>query len=359
MAEQLRIDAEVRERGVQLDLALAPGRVTALVGPNGAGKSTLVQLVDGGVRPSRGTVELGGRVLSGPSRHVPTHRRPIALLQQHPVLFPHLDVLDNVAFGPRSKGSGRAAAHDRARAELEAVGCAELAQRSVRGLSGGQAQRVALARALATDPAVLLLDEPFAALDVNAAASMRRLLSRRLAVSQPPTMVLVTHDPLDVWALASAMVCLQDGQVSAAGAVEDLLGRPRTSFLAELSGINLVRGQVREDRLMVGQLSVHGLWDGPAGRQGDEAMAWFEPSAVALHRQSPGGSPRNAWPVRVTALEPRGATVRVRLDLDDGQPLAADLTAQAVAALGLAPDDRLVAQVKATQVRMQQAWLSA
>ncbi|MEL4358569.1 ATP-binding cassette domain-containing protein, partial [Luteococcus sp. H101] len=240
-APGMRIDVRVPARDVRVDLTIPAGRTTALVGPNGAGKSTLVQLVAGQLRPGAGRVEIDGRLVSGEGLHLPTHRRPIALLQQRPLLFGHLDVLGNVAFGPRARGASRRAARQRAWAELEAVGAEQFAGRRPASLSGGQAQRVALARALATDPSVLLLDEPFAALDVAAAAAMRRVLARRLSGSVRPTTLLVTHDPLDLWALADHLVCLEAGRVAAEGPVAEVLGRPSTGFLAELSGTNLLR----------------------------------------------------------------------------------------------------------------------
>ncbi|MEL4503738.1 ATP-binding cassette domain-containing protein [Luteococcus sp. H138] len=353
----VRINARVAVRDVQVDLAFPAGLTTAVVGPNGAGKTTLVQLVDGRLRPDAGSVALGGMTITDASTHLPTHRRPIALLQQRPLLFPHLDVLDNVAFGPRARGASRRRARERASAELAAVGAEHLAGRRPASLSGGQAQRVALARALATDPAVLLLDEPFVALDVGVAAVMRQLLARRLATPPRPTTLLVTHDPLDLWAVADQLVCLEAGRVTAQGAVAELLGRPTTGFLAELSGTNLIRGRIDGGQLRAEGVVVAGLWDAPVPdaptpARGAWALATFDPSAVSLHRDAPGGSPRNVWPVVVVGIDPRGATARIRLTLPQGGPLAADLTAQSVAALGIAPGKRLYAQVKATQVRL-------
>lgn len=360
ISDGVLVDARVAARDVELTLSLPQGLTTAVVGPNGAGKSTLVQLVVGQLHPDVGRVQLGGEVVFDHSRHLPTHRRPIALLQQRPLLFPHLDVLDNVAFGPRAHGVPKHTARERAHAELAAVGAQELAGRRPGSLSGGQAQRVALARALATDPAVLLLDEPFAALDVGVAAAMRQLLGRRLGGADRPTAILVTHDPLDLWALADRLVCLEAGRVTAAGSVADLLGRPTTGFLAELSGTNLLRGMADGEGVRLGTLHAAGLWgeaDGDTSSPADsagggEVLLTFDPAAVALHRAAPGGSPRNVWPVTVTGIDPRGATVRIRLVLPDGQPLAADLTAQGVAALRVVPGERLIAQVKATQVRL-------
>lgn len=355
MAERVgaRIGAEVTNRDVAVELALPAGTTTALVGPNGAGKSTLVQLLDGQLRPDRGSVSIAEETVSDAYHHVPTHRRPIALLQQRPMLFAHLDVLGNVAFGPRAGGASRRKARERAERELAAVGIADLARRHPTTLSGGQAQRVALARALATDPTLLLLDEPLAALDVASAAAMRRVLATRLTGASRPTVLLVTHDPLDIWALATRLVCLEGGRITAQGPVSDVLARPTTRFLAELCGANLLQGHGDGQVVVIGEETVTGLWEEPDGASVGPTLAVFDPAAVALHCTRPGGSPRNVWPVVVTGLEPRGAIVRVRLAMSGGQVLAADLTAQGVAALDLAPGAALFAQVKASQVQLR------
>lgn len=346
------IRARVARRGVDLSVRLAPGRVTAILGPNGAGKSTLVRLVSGELQPDEGTVRIDGVVVAGPGFIVPPHQRRVAVLAQRPSLFPHLRVLDNVAFGLRARGVRRVAARERAAAELEAVGAGGFASRRTASLSGGEAQRVAVARALAIDPDVVLLDEPLAPADVDTATELRGVLARRLRDSRM-TVGVVTHDPLDVWALADDVVALDHGACVAAGTVEGVLGRPATGFLARLAGVNLINGIVRGTGLSTGADEVAGLWDAAVpAREGRPCFATFPPDAVALFRDVPHGSPRNTWGARIVGLEPRGATVRLAVELSDGQPVSADLTAQGVAALDLAPGDRLFAQVKATQVAL-------
>lgn len=360
MAEYaLELDAAVTARGVALTARVPAGSTTAVVGPNAAGKSTLLQLVAGQLQPDAGHVRLAGQLVSSPARHVPTHRRWVAMLAQRPLLFPHLSVLENVAFGPRARGASRRTAEERARAELEAVDAGALAGRAPRELSGGQAQRVAIARALAIDPAVILLDEPFASLDVSVAAALRTLLGQRL---RGRTALLVTHDALDLWTLADSVLLLQDGRVVDHGPVDALMGRPVTEFLANLGGLNRLAGTAAsaEEVLLPGaggeaaDLHVWGAAEAagppPAGAA---AMALFDPSAVALHVRQPEGSPRNVWPATVIELEPRGALVRVRLRLGGGQLLAADVTARSVAELGLLPGELRWASVKAAQVRVE------
>lgn len=337
-ASPSHVAGRIGARGFEADLTLSAGRTTAVVGPNGAGKSTLLGLVSGLVRADAAAA------------HVPPHRRDVALLTQRPLLFPHLAVLDNVAFGVRARGASRADAAARALAELDAVGATDLAGRRPDQLSGGQQQRVALARALATDPGVLLLDEPLASLDVEAAAALRALLAERL---EGRTVALVTHDPLDLWMLAHDVVVIEAGRVVAHGPLDAVLERPATPFVAELAGTNRLVGTASDpDRVVLADgTTAAGVPDPDAAPlPGRPALALFEPAAVGLHRDAPGGSPRNAWPVEVVGVEPRGALVRVRLALD-GQHLAADVTPRSVVELGLVPGARVFAAVKAAQVR--------
>lgn len=353
MTEPLGIRAHVAARAVDLNLTAPAGLTTAVVGPNGAGKSTLIQLVSGQLRVDAGQVTLGEQTLSRPGLHVPTHHRRVAVLSQRPLLFPHLSALDNVAFGPRARGVPHARARDRAAAELDAVGCAELAGRRPHQLSGGQAQRIALARALAIDPRALLLDEPLAALDAGAAPTIRRLLAERLLGR---TCLVVTHDPLDLWTLASNVVVLERGRVVASGPPEAVLGRPTTDFVARLAGLTVLRGEASgPDRLVSpGGLVVTGMASEDWSERGP-ALATIAPESVGLHPHAPGGSPRNAWTATVSRVEPRGPVVRAHLVLEDGQALTSDVTARAAASLDLAEGATLVASVKATQVTLQPA----
>lgn len=345
------VRADVPARGVRADLAVPAGNVTALVGPNGAGKTTVLHLIAGLVRPIAGRVVIGGREVTGPGRLTPPHRRRVALLTQRPALFPHLDVLANVAFGPRAAGASRSDAHARAVAELDAVGCGPLASRRAHELSGGQAQRVAIARALAADPEVVLLDEPLAGLDVASAGEVRHALAARL---RGRTALLVTHDVLDLWGVADRVAVLDAGRVVEEGPTADLLTRPTVGFVAQLTGTNLLAGVGRQGAVLeVGPgLELRGRSDPDQPlTTGAPGLASIHPTAVSLHLARPDGSPRNVVEGVVTALEPRGDVVRVRLEAR-GHALAADVTAASVAELGLAPGRGVWAAVKATQVRL-------
>ncbi|KRB77878.1 molybdenum ABC transporter ATP-binding protein [Nocardioides sp. Root190] len=339
----LSVDLRVHERDVTVSFEIADGETVALLGPNGAGKSTTLDVVAGLLRPDAGEIRLDGEVLTGPDRWVAPHARRTALLAQDPLLFPHLDVLENVAFGPRSRGVARRTARETARHWLAEVGAEDLAERRPARLSGGQAQRVAVARALAADPRVLLLDEPMAALDIAAAPAVRHLLQGVLA---DRTALIVTHHVLDALLLADRVVVLDGGRVVEDGPTGVVLSRPRSAFAASFAGLNLVTGTAtpgglrREDGTVL-----HGTTADPSPAHGDPVVAVFRPSAVAVHRDPPGGSPRNVLRTRVSAMEPLGGTIRVRAG-----ELAADVTLEAAAELGLAPGEDVTFVVKATEV---------
>ncbi|MGB0099828.1 MAG: ATP-binding cassette domain-containing protein [Nocardioides sp.] len=334
----LELDATVADRDVEIALDLAAGETVAVLGPNGAGKSTLLSVVAGLLRPDRGHVRLDDRVLTDATTHLPPHERRVALLAQDPLLFPHLSVLENVAFGPRSRGAGRRESEEAARRWLAEVEAGDLADRKPGQVSGGQGQRVALARALAAEPRLLLLDEPMSALDITVLPALRQTLRRVLA---DRTVVLVTHDVLDALLLADRVVVMEGGRIVEAGRTAEVLERPRSAFAARIAGLNLVSGVWRHGAVD----GVRGIATDPAPADGDPAVAVFRPSAVSVFRSAPGGSPRNTLPVTVTDLEPRGDQVRVRAG-----HLAADVTVQSAAELDLAPGTPVVFAIKASEV---------
>ena len=371
--QDLQVAFELPERDVVIDLEVEAGRTTALIGPNGSGKSTVCSVVAGLLDAENGQVVLGGRVLDGPGGFVRAGRRRVALLSQEPGVFTHMSVLGNVVFALRCQGVSRAEATRRARAELAAVGADHLASRPGGALSGGQAARVALARALATVPRLLVLDEPMAALDVTARQEMRRLVARRCA-EEGLTLLLVTHDVLDLTALAEDVVVLDRGRVVEQGPTARVLSAPRSDFVAHLTGTAVLTGVIDGDaeapglRLPSGQV-VHGrpredAADGQVDEHGhqddhDEVLhpgapgiALVPPDAVALYRQAPHGSPRNVLTGRVTGLERSGALVSVRLELEEGQRLSAAVTAGAVAELGITEGREVCCVIKAVQVRI-------
>ncbi|MGJ9421198.1 sulfate/molybdate ABC transporter ATP-binding protein [Aeromicrobium sp. CF3.5] len=342
----LTASARFDDREVDISVEVADGETIAIVGPNGAGKSSLLSALAGTSRPDAGSARLDDDVLYDATTWVPAHRRRTALLAQEPLLFPHLSVLENVAFGPRSTGAPRRAAHEIAHAWLAQVGAEGLADRRPANLSGGQAQRVAVARALAAEPRLLMLDEPMAALDVTVVPAMRQVL-RRVLVDR--TAIIVTHDVLDALLLADRVVVIEGGRVAEVGPTQDVFTHPRSSFGAELAGLNLVRGTLRGSTVVSEDLVVEGTVRGEMA-EGEDAVAVFTPAAVAVHLHRPGGSPRNVIERRIEQIEPLGSQMRIR-----SGGLSADVTAAAVAELDLAPDRDIVLVVKASEVSIHPA----
>lgn len=320
-----------------LDVALTaqPGEVIALVGPNGAGKSTLLRALSG-LTPSEGSVRLGPTDIGS----LPPSRRPVGWVPQDGALFPHLTALDNVAFGL----GGRRGRAEAAR-WLTLLALPDHMSHRPAQLSGGQAQRVALARALARRPALLLLDEPMAALDVAARADARRTLRQHLS-SYDGVTLLVTHDPVDAATLATRVVALEDGRVVQDAAPAELARTPRTPWLAGWMGLNAFRGRATTQgveldeggRLVAAELPVSSA----------EVLAVIPAHAVTLSRTQPSGSARNTWPVVVRELVTTGS--RIRIGCEGTPAVVAEVTADAVAELGLAEGVQAWASAKATEV---------
>jgi molybdate transport system ATP-binding protein len=334
--------------GLHLDVAfdVAPGEVLAILGPNGAGKTTVLRALAGLQPIDAGTVTVDGQVVDDPGvrTFVPPEHRHVGVVFQDHLLFPHLTVLENVAFGPRSSGTPVAVARGRAQEWLDRVGVGELAGRRPRRISGGQAQRAALARALAAEPRLLLLDEPLAALDATTRATVRRDLRRHLADFDGAT-VLVTHDALDALALADRVLILEHGTITQSGSIAEVTTRPRSGYVADLIGVNLLRGAAHGTSVRLdghaGSLVVADPAEGPI-------LALIRPHAVTVHRRPPEGSARNHWPAEITGFDLLGDRVRVRLTGD--VPLIAEVTPAAVAELALTEGDRVWASVKATEI---------
>ena len=300
---------------VRATIEAEAGEVVVLIGPNGAGKSSILQAVAG---VERGAVRVGPTDWTD----LPVPRRRVGYVVQDRSLFPHLTALQNVAFGPRARGHSRGVAEHAAREWLERLGVADLADRRPDRLSGGQAQRVAIARALATDPEVLLLDEPFAGLDVGVAATLRIELARHLR-DFPGVTLLVTHEAIDALTLADRVVVLDAGRVAQTGTPADVAAHPRTPHVARLVGLNVVAS-------------------------GEDLMA-FRPDAVVVSLARPEGSSRLRWHGPVASVTPHGDAVRLLVHAE--QDLLADVTPAAAAELGLEPGREVWLSVKATAVR--------
>ncbi len=337
-----------------LELNAHPGQIAAVLGPNGSGKTTLLHTLAGLIRLQHGQIDVGGTLWDSPAENVwmpPEDRRTGLVVADH-LLFPHLSVIDNVAFGPRSRGLAKADARTRACVELDALGLHDRLEVRPRELSSGQAQRVALARALATDPDLLLLDEPLSALDPTTRAQTRADLGVRLRAFRGIT-ILVTHDPLDALSLADRLVFIEDGRMVQEGTPQDVIARPRDAYVAQVVGLNFLRGRrISDQQVDVGGTTVVAP-NVPVGGAGGTVCMTISPSAVALYRTRPEGSPRNTWPVTVSDIQLIGQTARV--NLAGPLALAAEVTAAAVADLHLGVGQELWATVKATEISVYPA----
>jgi len=347
---EARVGAGVAAFEIDVELGVAAGELVAVLGPNGAGKTSLLRALAGLLPLRTGRVILDGVVLEDPAAgiRVPSERRPIGLVFQEYLLFPHLSVRENVAFGLRARGMARAVALGEADRWLERVGLSGEGDRKPASLSGGQAQRVALARVLALNPALLLLDEPMAALDASTRIEFRRDLRRHLE-SFRGVRLLVTHDPVEAMAMADRLVVVEQGRVLQSGTPADVTQRPRSRYVADLVGVNLFRGRASQNVITLadgGSLTAAGAADG-------DVFAVVHPRTVALYRTRPDGTPRNVWEGRAVDLDLEGDRVRVRLS---GIPsIVAEVTPAAVRELGLDRGDQVWVAVKATEVSVYPA----
>lgn len=341
---------------VEADIRIPAGAAVALLGPNGSGKSTLVRALAGVAPLERGRLELDGRLLEDVDARVrlPAQSRSVGVVFQDSRLFPWMSALDNAAYGLRSRGLRRREARARAMTWLDRLGVNHIAQRKSTGLSGGETQRVALARALAMEPSLLLLDEPFSALDLESREHSRRLLSQAIAAA-PCSRLLITHDPVDALTLTSSLIILENGKVTQSADIETVRVRPASSYAAAIVGVNLFRGRIRSEgptrwiegadsRLYFSDLSLP---------DGADALATVPPSAIALSIEQPHGSARNriGGTIHDIAVE-RG---RVRVRLDSRPPLVSEITDESRRELKLAQGVAIWASFKASDVRVQSA----
>ena len=348
---EAQLDARLGAFSLAIELAVGRTETLVLLGPNGSGKSTCLELIAGLRTPERGRVVLQDTVVCDTASgiHLPPEDRRVGLVFQDNALFPHQSVRRNVEYGPRARRLSRADRERIVDASLLRLDLAAIADRPVLELSGGQRQRVALARALASEPRLLLLDEPFSSLDATTRATVRVELRRFLRQAALPALV-VTHDPLDAFVVGDRLAVIEDGRLVQVGTGEELLAHPRSSYVADLVGLNVYEAEVapgvglKEAR--AGTVVFNVLADALAG----PIHLAFAPSDVALGTEPPSGSFQNSFAVRVK--ESSSLPDRVRVTLDAGIPMHADITREAARGLHLAPGASLWAMIKATSIRV-------
>jgi molybdate transport system ATP-binding protein len=332
-----QIELQRGARRIACELSVQSGETLALVGPNGAGKSSVLHAIAGLLPLAAGRIEFAGQCFDDarPDGFLPPEARRVGMVFQDDRLFPHLTLRQNIAFGCLDPA--------RTEAWLQRIGLADRAADKPEQLSGGERQRVALARALAAEPQLLLLDEPLAAVDAAQRPGLRTLLRKQLA-DYPGVRILVSHDAIDAFSLADRIAVMEDGQLTQVGTVAEICQRPRSRFVADLIGLNLVHGEAAAGQVQLsdgGILQVAEAPDGPV-------LAVIHPRAIALFPERPSGSPRNVWQAEVAAIEATGDRLRVRFS---GQlPLVAEVTPAALAELDIAPGRQLWLAVKATEI---------
>ena len=344
------VDVRLGKLDLSASLQASAGETVALVGPNGAGKTTLLRTLAGLQPIDDGRISLAGRILDEPATgtFVEPEGRSVGLVFQDHRLLPHLSALDNVAFGLRCRGVGRAESRRRSEAWLREMGLDDHLAARPSQLSGGQAQRVSLARALAVEPALLLLDEPLASLDASVRASTRRDLRERLQ-SHVGVRIVVTHDAVDAAALADRIVVLEDGRTVQEGALVDITRRPRSRYVADLVGVNLLRGRARDGRVDLGTATLT-----TTDQLEGDVLVVIPPRAVTVLTSPPQGSARNVVRGVVRHVD-RAGDDRARVEIDGPVRLVAEVTQAAVAELGLIDGAEVWMAVKATEVGLAPA----
>lgn len=344
----LKADIAVRRDGFVLSAAfeVEAGRTAALLGPNGAGKTTVVEALAGLVRLDAGSVVLGERVLEDSQVYVPPESRNVGVVFQDYLLFGHMTVADNVAFGLMSRGLGRSVVNEMVGDWLDRLGLTGKADSKVGRLSGGEAQKVALGRALIIEPDLLLLDEPLAALDASSRVTLRREIQEHLAEFDGPRIV-ITHDPTEAFMLADEIQVLENGTITQSGTPSEVRIQPRTPYVADLVGVNLLQGEAADGVMSVDGFEVH-LADAEAR---GPVLATIHPHSISLHRTRPEGSPRNSWETTIGRVEHYGS--RVRVQTGDPLSLAVEITAESVRELSVSEGARVWVALKATEIRLQ------
>src|SRR5437763_2585729 len=371
------LDTHLNTFHLNINFSAGKGKTTVLLGESGAGKSTVLGLLAGLLHAEHGLISLDGNTYFDSERHIaiPPQERPFGYVFQDYMLFPHLNVFENVAFGLRAQHLPRKVVRQRVSEVLEQVHLAGYEQHRPAQLSGGQQQRVAIDRALALHPQLLLLDEPLAALDVQTRREVRQEL-RNLLSSAGITTVMVTHQYLEALLFGYHILVLEQGHVIQQGSHRDLLQYPRSSYVAELVGMNFFRGRVIccEAGAMCTILL---QYNGRPGIElsaaleeqaqklpgaGEEAFVLVDPRSITLYQSLPDSSARNVFQGTIVQLLHLGAPfdsrtehngrVRVSLIVDDSVlPLTAEITEASASRMELSEGKIIYATFKATEAR--------
>lgn len=327
----IRIDRVTKRFGAftalnNVSLTAPTGQLTALLGPSGSGKTTLLRIIAGLEAADQGSILFEDEDVT----HRAARDRDIGFVFQHYALFRHMTVFENVAFGLRVRSTPKAEVHDRVNELLKLVRLDGLGKRYPSELSGGQRQRVALARALAVKPRMLLLDEPFGALDAKVRQELRTWL-RKLHEEMHVTTVFVTHDQEEAFEVADQVVVMRQGTIEQTGSPQDVFDRPATPFVMDFLGnVNVFHGRVHGGRAEVGPFTLH--FDGDTHTEPRAATAYVRPHELEIERTASAYSLAG----RIVQLNPAGAVQKVRVAADEfGIELSVDLMRDRAQQLGL------------------------
>jgi molybdate transport system ATP-binding protein len=343
---------------VEVSLKAEPGSTFVLVGESGAGKTTILNILAGLLRPDRGRIKLEGWDLFDGERGIamPANERPIGYVFQDYVLFPHLTVFENVAFGLRAQGLAETQVRRETKQILDQLGIGDLASRKPGHLSGGQRQRVALSRALVLKPRLLLLDEPLSAIDLQTRREVRTEL-RRILADLPCITLFVTHSPFEAMVFGSQVGVVEHGKLIQVGGRDELLRRPRSRYVAEIMGVNLFQGRVssRDATGLVEIQTPNGTVHTISEEISDETFVTVDPREITLHTFQPSGTAQNVFigPILEMVPEPPQGE-RVRVVLGTAPPLVAEITAHSVQTLDLCEGKIVFASFKATAAKCYQ-----
>jgi len=324
-----------------VSLSVEEGDYLTVIGPTGAGKSVLLEAIAGFYPLKSGRVTLNGRDVT----NLPPEKRRVSIVYQDYVLFPHMTVFDNIAFGLRKKGLPNGEIEKGVRHIASELHIEHILHRKPGTLSGGEQQRVALARALVVKPKVLLMDEPFSALDAKTREKLRSLVKEVIA-EYGTTVIHVTHDFEDVFALAKHVAVMRSGRIVQFGTPEEVFSRPNDEFIADFVGTNLLRGKVDERRNGLTAIRVGDVMLYTVDEAEGEVTLSLRPEEVILAREPGECSAQNVIPVKIAGMERRGHLVWLTL-VSDGLSLRAVVTPNAVELLGIEPGKRFYALFKA------------
>jgi sulfate transport system ATP-binding protein len=320
------------------------GSITTLLGPSGSGKSTVLRIVAGLEHPDSGRIRFGDEDVTD----LAVQKRNVGFVFQSYALFKHMTVDANVAFGLKVRKLPRREVAEKVADLLRVVGLEGYGKRYPAQLSGGQRQRVAFARALAIQPKVLLLDEPFGALDARVRVELRDWL-RRFHDEQHVTTLLVTHDQEEAMELSEHVVVMHEGRIEQAGRPDEIYDHPATPFVAEfVGGANVFSGKVENGRAALSP-SLSMPLRAP-GREGAAVQAFVRPQEVKLSRAGDEDTAERVTVARVERLARVGSSVKVALALPDGGAMTVELSVRELESLGVAEGDRVLVDLQAAKI---------